>query len=139
MADERTKASEEQMIYAKLLSYGTAIGLATLVTTFILYVANILEPVIPISELPKNWHLSVKEYMHSNNLPHGWGWVHFINRGDFVNFIGIAMLSGLTIVCYLAIIPSLLRKKDTAYAVIAIVEVAILVLAASGVLTAGGH
>jgi hypothetical protein len=60
-----------------------------------------------------------------------------LGKGDFVNFLGIAILSGVTIVCYAGIIPTLLRKKQTAYVIIAIAEVVILVLAASGILAAG--
>ena len=69
----------------------------------------------------------------------GWSWLHLLNKGDFLNFVGIAFLSGVSIICYLAIIPSLFRKKDTIYAMLAIAEVLVLVLAASGVLKAGGH
>ena len=57
--------------------------------------------------------------------------------GDYLNFVGIAMLAGLTIVCYIAIMPALKRKKDMPYLIIAILEVAVLVLAASGILKAG--
>jgi len=139
MGDIRTQASEEQIIYAGILEKGTWVGLATLVITFLLYITNILEPVIPIDKLPSLWTMKVKDYMHANNLPHGWGWVNLINHGDFVNFIGIAWLSGLTMICYIAILPTLIKKKDTPFVVMAIVEVLILALAASGILTAGGH
>jgi len=60
-----------------------------------------------------------------------------VGKGDFLNFIGIAMLGGATIICYLAIVPTLLRKKDTAYVVMSILEVCVLTLAASGLLAAG--
>ena len=40
---------------------------------------------------------------------------------DYLNFVGIAILSGLTILCYLVILPILIRKKDNAYVVIAVV------------------
>ena len=63
----------------------------------------------------------------------------FVGKGEFLNFIGIVFLAGVTIVCYLRIIPILLRKKDTMYAVLAIIEVLVLTLAASGVLKSGGH
>ena len=69
----------------------------------------------------------------------GWSWLHRIGKGDYMNFIGIAILAGLTIFCYLAIIPALARKKDTAYLIIAIAEVLVLALAASGILKGGGH
>ncbi len=139
MDNEKTKASEEQVLYANLLSYGTWIGLATLIVTFVLYVARILEPVVPIDRLPDYWGMKAKDYMHELHLPHGWGWTRLAGHGDFVNFIGIVALAGLTVVCYLAILPILIRKKDTPYVVMVIVEVLILALAASGILTAGGH
>ena len=139
MSDEKTRASEEQFAYANILSYGTYIGLATMVITFFLYVGKVLEPVIPIEQLPHFWTMKVKDYMHEANLPHGWGWVNLVSHGDFVNFIGIVMLAGLTIVAYLRIIPILIKKKDTPFVIMAVVEIAILVLAASGILTAGGH
>jgi hypothetical protein len=56
-----------------------------------------------------------------------------------LNFLPIAFLSILTIICYIAIIPGLMRKKDTAYVVLVIVEVIVLVVAASGILGSGGH
>ena len=139
MENDKTKASEEQILYANLLSYGTWIGLATLVVTFILYVGKILEPVIPIEKLPDYWGMKAKDYMHELKLPHGWGWTSLAGHGDFVNFIGVVALAGLTVVCYLSILPIFIRKKDTPFVIMAIVEVLILVLAASGILTAGGH
>jgi hypothetical protein len=62
-----------------------------------------------------------------------------IGKGDYLNYVGITILAGLTIICYLVILPILLRKKDMPYLVIAIIEVAVLLLAASGILKAGGH
>jgi hypothetical protein len=58
-------------------------------------------------------------------------------EGDFLNFVGIAILGGITIICYLAIVPSLLRKRDFAYLAMALVEVLVLSLAASGLLVVG--
>ena len=60
-----------------------------------------------------------------------------LNKGDFLNFIGVAILSGITILCYAVIVPTLLRKGDKAYAVMSILEVLILALAASGLLAVG--
>jgi hypothetical protein len=139
MSNEKTRATEEQMAYAKILSTGAMVGLATLVVTFVLYVGKVLEPVVPIEKLPELWGMKAKDYLHTAHLPHGWGWVPLIGHGDFLCFIGIVILSGLTVVCYLAILPILIKKKDKAYAIMAVVEVLILVLAASGILKAGGH
>lgn len=137
--EDRTKASEEQVAYANILNIGMWIGLLILIISFIVYVSGILQSFIPIEDMPKYWDMKVKDYIHALNAPTGWGWVTMIGKGDYLNFVGIAMLGGLTILCYLTILPILMRKKDTPYVVIAIIEVAMLVLAASGIFKIGGH
>lgn len=139
MAEERTKASVEQITYAGILNIGVWLGLAILIVTFIIYVSGVFQSFVPIEDLPKYWGMKAKDYIHTLNAPTGWGWAAMIGKGDYLNFIGIAALAGLTILCYLVILPILMRKKNTPYVVIAILEVAVLVLAASGILKAGGH
>ncbi len=135
----KMKASEEQLAYAKLLDIGMKVGLIMLVVTFIIYLLGVLTPHVPVSDLPKYWSMPVKDYLKATNIHTGWSWVFQVGKGDFLNFIGIAFLSGVTILCYMRIIPILFRKKDTVYGVLAIIEVLVLVLAASGVLKSGGH
>ena len=130
-------ATEEQLLYARILDKGMKIGLLILVVTFSLYVFGVLQPHVPVNDLPKYWSMSVSEYLDATGLETGWAWLGNLGKGDLLNFLGIAFLSGVTIVCYLSIVPGLLRKKDTAYVVLALVEVAILVLAASGILKSG--
>ncbi len=139
MSNEKTKASEEQLIYANILNIGMWIGLAVLTITFLMYMFGVLPNYIPIEDLPKYWGMKSSKFMHELHTPSGWGWTAFVGKGDYLNFVGIAMLAGLTILCYLSVIPTLSRKKDTAYLVIAIVEVAVLLLAASGIMKTGGH
>ncbi len=139
MTNGKTKASEEQIAYAGVLNVGMWFGLFLLVVTFIVYISGILPSYVPIDDLPKYWTMKAKDYIHGLHAPTGWGWLAFVGKGDYLNFVGIAMLAGLTILCYLAIIPTLARKKDRAYLVIAIAEVAVLLLAASGIMKTGGH
>jgi len=142
---EVVKANEEQLLYAKILERGMLAGLALLLVTFVLYLTGILAPAVPIEQLPSYWVMSVHDYaeainhnfLHREHVITGWGWLAEVGRGDFVNFLGIALLSGVTIVCYIGIIPTLIRTKQTAYLWMAIVEVVILVLAASGILAVG--
>lgn len=133
------KASEEQVLYGKILNIGMIIGLLGLVITFALYVSGVMPPLIPMDKLQAAWSTPLKDYLHETGIPTGWSWVGNVGYGDMLNFIPIAFLSGITILCYLAIIPGLLRKKDTAYVVIAIMEVIVLSLAASGIFGTGGH
>ncbi len=133
------KATEEQLTYAKILDWGMKLGLIALVITFIIYITGILESYVPLNDLPKYWGMSVHKYLEATRIPHGWGWINLIGKGDFLNFIGIAFLAGITIICYISITPILFKKNDTVYGIIAILEVLVLVLAASGILKAGGH
>ena len=144
---DRKKASEEQLAYAGVLNVGMWIGLFLLVVTFIVYISGVLPSYVPIeklSEIPQGsnvqyWGMRAHEFNQAFNVPTGWGWTALVGKGDYLNFVGIAMLGGLSILCYLVILPILIKKKDRAYAVIAIVEVLVLALAASGILKAGGH
>ena len=133
------KATEEQLAYAKLLDLGMKIGLLSLVVTFVIYLSGILPPHIPVGDLPKFWGMSVHKYLEATGIHPGWSWLGMLGKGDFLNFTGIAFLAGVTLLCYVRIIPILFRKKDTVYGVIAILEVVVLALAASGILKSGGH
>jgi hypothetical protein len=141
----RPPVSQEQLLYARILAAGMYTGLAVLLLTFALYLTGVLEPAVPIDRLPEYWTMGVSEYLNAVNgqyLHHehvltGWAWVTVLNRGDYLNFVGIVLLSVVTIACFLGITPTLLGKRDYAYAVMAVLETVILTLAASGILTAG--
>lgn len=137
--DNKLKATEEQIAYAKLLDLGMKVGLLAITITFIIYLTGVLTPHVPINDLPKYWTMPVKEYLKATDIHPGWTWLGMLGKGDFLNFAGIAFLAGVTIICFMRIIPIFFRKKDTIYGVFAIIEVLVLVLAASGVLKSGGH
>ncbi|MBI1811900.1 MAG: hypothetical protein HY035_00305 [Nitrospirae bacterium] len=147
MTEDKKKVSEEQLAYAGVLNSGMWIGLALLIVFFIVYISGLLPSYIPIGDLSKTppgskiayWSMRAHDFNQAFNVPTGWGWIKLAGNGDYLNFVGIAMLGGLSILCYLVILPILIRKKDTSYVVIAALEVAVLLLAASGILKAGGH
>jgi hypothetical protein len=136
---ELLEATPEQVLYARVLEKGMLLGLLMLLVTFIIYGFGILDSYIPVDKLSHYWSMDVTEYVHAAQVPTGWGWVGLLNYGDFLNFVGVAVLAGITILCYLAIIPTLLKNNDKLYALLALLEAAVLALAASGVLTTGGH
>lgn len=133
------KATEEQMGYARILDMGMKIGMLLLIITFIIYLTGIFPSYLQVEDLPRYWSISVHDYLELAKVQAGWGWIKMVNKGDFLNFISIAFLAGVTVICYIRIIPILFRKKDRVYGVLAILEVLILILAASGLLRAGGH
>ncbi|MEW6327698.1 MAG: DUF1634 domain-containing protein [Thermodesulfobacteriota bacterium] len=132
-------ASGEQVVYAGVLEKGMLVGLGILVVTFVVYLLGILEPYVPVGDLSRYWSMNVHDYLHVANITPGWWWASQLGKGDFLNFIGIVLLAGVTIICYAAIIPTLLKKKDIVYAVLALLEVIVLAAAASGLIAAGGH
>ena len=138
-ASPSAEASAEQIIYARTLEKGMLIGLFLLFVTFPLYVLGIMNPYIPLNAVSRYWSLSVADYLHAAEVEAGWSWVTMLGYGDFVNFIGVAFLAGTTVICYLSIIPTLLRNNDKIYAVLALVQVLVLSVAASGILGSGGH
>jgi len=133
------QATEEQILYGNILNKGMMIGLLGLVITFIIYGAGILKPMIPLDQVQNYWVMPVNDYLAASGIHAGWAWLGNLQYGDMLTFVPIAFLSLLTIVCYAAILPGLIRKKDTPYVALVIIEILILVLAASGVLRTGGH
>ncbi|MGW8287897.1 MAG: hypothetical protein ACWGOD_06600 [Desulfobulbales bacterium] len=139
------KASNEQLLYANILEKGMLIGLILMFITFGLYILGIMPTVVPLEKVSDYWnqpvHLYLEviktDFLNWEHHPTGWTWLRLVGKGDFINFVPIAMLSGVTIVCYLAIVPGLLKRGDKAYAIMALAEAAILALAASGLLAVG--
>ena len=133
------KASPAQLRYADTLFYGALLGFVTMLITYALYVFGVLTPQIPLDEMPRLWSQSAAAYRAAGNIPQGWGWLALVGKGDMCNFIGIAFRAALTIICFVQLAIGLLRQKQWIMAIIAILEVLVLSLAASGVLVAGGH
>jgi hypothetical protein len=131
------KATPEQVLYAKILEKGMYFGLLILFITYLLYVFGVLHPYIPLNKISGYWSMNVHEYLEHTGIKPGWAWLGMLKYGDFLNFIGVAILSGVTIICYAAIVPTLLKNKDIIYAVLAVLEVIILAAAASGILAVG--
>jgi hypothetical protein len=131
------EAGPEQLRYAQILSVGMYLGLLILLVTFAVYASGLVRPYIPIGDMHNYWGDNVHKYLEGAHVPVGWGWVNLLGHGDFLNFVGIVFLAGVTIVCYLSIVPLLWRNNDRVFAVLAVIEVLILSLAASGILAVG--
>jgi uncharacterized membrane protein len=129
--------SAEHRVLADVLHVGTRVSIVLLVLGFLVYVAGVLPARVPIEHLPRYWGLRAAEYLRLAELPRGWGWTRLVAYGDFANYVGIASLGGLTILCYLAVLPILVRQRDTAYVIIVLVQLVVLLLAASGLVSVG--
>ncbi len=126
-----------QRRYSWLLGWGARIGLLALVASFTAYLLGWLAPHVPLEQLPGLWNQPVAIYLQRTGTPTGWGWLALAHKGDLANLVGIALLAGCSLPPLLAVIPLYLKQRDRTLAAICALEVAVVVLAASGVLTAG--
>jgi hypothetical protein len=139
MEEKSVKASAEQLTYANILNKGMIVGSLVLIICYAVYLAGVLPTFIPVKDVPKYWKMRVADYVHTVGAPTGWNWLALAGTGYYINYIGIAILGAVSIACYIAVLPGMIRKKDTPMVVIIILEIAVLALAASGILKAGGH
>lgn len=139
MDKQSLKPSREQIIYANLLLMGMVAGIIILMVTYAIYLTGILTPHVDMQLITGNWGKGIHDYLEITHSPHGWGWAALLLKGDFLNYIGFALLGLMTIICYLVLVRGFLRKKDWIFAVISILEILVLSLAASGILGGGGH
>ncbi|MTI85333.1 MAG: DUF1634 domain-containing protein [Firmicutes bacterium] len=129
-----------QVKYANLLLYGSWLGIAVLAITFAMYVFGVVPAYINPADMPQYWSMQSTEYLDAVGLHGGWEWLTLLGSGDFINFLGIAFLAGLTVIGYIILLlPAFIKKKDNAFTAIVITEILVLVLAASGILGSGGH
>ena len=131
---------EAQVSFARCIDSGTKIGFVLLVGGFAAYVGGLLPPHVPLAALAGSWHLPLAQFSAATGAPTGWQWLLFAGRGDYFNYLGIVVLASIIIAAYLRVL-SLLARHNRAFALIAALEILVLLAAASGLLNSfgGGH
>ena len=132
METER-KPHPEQLHYATVLHWSTLTGFIMLVVTFVAYVFGWVPSYVPLERLPQLWGLSTSEYLKATGIPTGWSWLFLMGKGDFASQLGIAILSGCSIACILAIMPVYAKSRNITYLVICTFEIVVLLVSAAGV------
>jgi len=128
----------DQVRYARLLAIGTNLGLAMLVVLFGVYMSGFVEPHVPHEKLPDLWHLSADRLLEISGIEPGWGWTAVIHRADVLTLTGIVTLAICSVPCLLAVMPIYWYAGQRMLFAICGAEVAVILLAASG-LVGGGH
>jgi hypothetical protein len=127
----------EQGRYALWLDSTSKLGLLVLVVGYLAYVFGLVEPHVPLERLPELWSHPAHVFKQHTGHPSGWDWLALLHKADIVNLLGIAILSGGSLACLLAVIPLYARRGEAVYVTVCGLQVAVLLLAASGLLTAG--
>lgn len=131
MDDQNRYASPEELRYARVLQIAARLGLVMLIASFAVYVSGALSPLVPLADLPKYWGLSAREFVAATHQPTGWAWLKQIGESDIANLAPIAFLAGASALCSLAVLPQFVRRGDIMHAAILVLQVVVLVLAAS--------
>lgn len=126
-----------QRRYARWLAWGTRLGLGLLILGFVAYISGVA-PHVPIETLPQLWGRPSAELLAQTGVRPGWGWAAFLPRSDMLVMAAIGVLASSSIPCLLAVAPVFAKSRERAFLAICVLEVAVLALAASGIL-AGGH
>jgi hypothetical protein len=82
--------------------------------------------------------LPVDRFVAATGAPTGWAWLGYLGSGDYLNLVGVAMLGLVTVLCYARIVVPLLRSGERLYAALAIAQIVVLLIAASGLPGAHG-
>lgn len=135
----RGQPSPAQIHYANLLFSGSWYALFVMLITYLIYISGAVRAYIPLQEMPHYWTLPVREYLTKAQAPSGWNWLSLAGHGDFLNLSTIAFLLGLSLLCPLALLFASLRQGDRTLAVVLALQLGLLGLAATGLLTPGVH
>ena len=128
-------ALDAQRRYARWLLVTTRLGAALLVATFVAYAAGWVAPYVPIERLPSLWTLPASEFLQQAHIRPGWhGWAALIRHGDMLVLGAIAILITSSILCLAAAMPLFWRRGERAMVVLCALQIAVLALAASGIL-----
>jgi hypothetical protein len=126
-----------QQVFARWIDAGTKLALVLLSAGFAIYLAGLLPPQVPLGELPKLWALPLAQFVAATGAPTGWQWLALSLRGDYFNYFAIVLLASNVMVAYLRVLP-LLARHDRSFAIIAALEIVVLLAAASGLLNSCG-
>lgn len=122
--------------YARWLRRGTWLGVVVLVAGFAAYILG-ATPQVPIEHLPALWDRPAATYLEQTGLRPGWHWASLVHRSDMLALAGLALLASCSIASLVAAIGPFHRGGERVFVVICILQIAVLVLAASGLLTLG--
>jgi len=112
-------------------------GMGLLLTAFALYVTGLRPAHVPPAELPARWTRPAAEWLRAAGLTPGWGWLRFAGYADYLALLGVGALATVTLVCFLRVLPIFARERKWAMFFMALAQIIVLLLAASGRMRAG--
>lgn len=129
---------DPEEVYARWLETGAKLAFAFALVSLALYLTGVVPPLVALHDLPRLWTLSAAEMMREANAPGGWSWLHFLRYGDYLNVLGISVFALLSLVCTARVIPAFLESGERAQAILAALQVMVLIAAALNLFPGAG-
>lgn len=127
-----------RQLYARWLDIATKAGFVISLVAFLLYVGRVLPAYVALEELPRYWALPVHQFIQATGAPSGWAWLGELGYGDGLNLLAIGLLGLVTPLCYARLIPALIAERDWLQVTLAVLQLAVLLGAASGLVGGSG-
>ena len=127
--------SESQLLLSKLYRFVATVGFSLIGLAFIPYVFGILHSNVAVSEVASYWHLSSSEFAEVTGTPYGWNLFGDLLSGDMLSLASLVLIPVAIIVCLVIMIFSFGKKRDWLFMSAAILQIFILALAASGIIS----
>ena len=130
-------ALHENRVYSRILTVSCSVGGFLMAVSFLIYVCGLIEPHVPLSDLPSLWTLPSKELGRITGITAGWEWLSYLPRSDILCFLGLIMIASATGVAYFSMLFMYLWKRNFLYAGIILLELLILTMVAAGLVIPG--
>ena len=132
--DNPVCVSEVQRLFARVLELAVRLAFLSLVAGLAAYLSGALNLSVPLDRLPALWGLSAAEFVARTGGHHGWGFLD-LGAGEVAVLGSIACLLSVSTLCMCILPPIYARRSDWWFLAITLLEIIVLVIVASGVVT----
>lgn len=123
----------QRLAYARVLEWGCSLGFGGLLVAFVLYAAQVIPPMVPFREMPTQWAKPLEQFQQDTGMRDRWGpgrgirWIGCLNCGEFVVYLPIAWMAGISFVSCAVLLPFYIRRRS--YALLSVTALLLFVLA----------
>jgi hypothetical protein len=137
---DKVYADRVQLAYAKTLDFVSHAIIVVMAAGYAFYLLRLLPNTIPIELIARNWGLNSSDLR--SQLHHHCGWSCFSSipallHGDALSYASVIFLSMATMLCLITALFAFLAEKNRIFMVMAIMQILVLGVAASGVFATG--
>lgn len=137
---ERIYADRVQLAYAKTLDVVSHGVLLLMVAGYLAYMMQLLPLSLPVESIAANWHLSASAMQAKLHPSCGWecfSSLPALLHGDALSYASVVFLAMSTLICLITAAVVFSSEKRSLFLVITTLQVVVLLVAASGIMTRG--